>query len=80
MNIASLILRAKPDYLASLQKAVCFIPGSEVHAISHEQGQMIVTIEDTLDHACADALIKLAQLDHVMSITLAYEHSDINSD
>lgn len=76
MNIASLVLRAHPDRLAALQKSVCSIPGSEVHAVSREDGRMIITVEDTPDHACADALVKVQQLDHVMSITLAYEHSD----
>ena len=42
--------------------------------ISREDGRMIVTVEDML--SCADALMKLQQLDHVMSVTLAYEHSD----
>lgn len=76
MNIASLVLRAHPNRLAAIRKAVCAIPGSEVHAISSKDGQMIITVEDTPDHACADALVKVQQLDHVMSITLAYEHSE----
>ena len=79
MNIASLVLRAKLDQLADLQKAVCFIPGLEVHAVNNQNGRMIVTVEDTPDHACADALVKIQQLEHVMSITLAYEHSELDS-
>ena len=79
MNIASLVLRAQPDRLADLQKAVCSIPGSEVHAVNSNDGRMIVTVEDTPDHTCADALIKVQQLDHVMSIVLAYEHSESDS-
>lgn len=76
MNIASLVLRAHPDRMAALREAVCAIPGSEVHAISMNDGRMIVTLEDTPEHACADALAKVQQLDHVMSLTLAYEHSE----
>ncbi|MFA6062198.1 MAG: chaperone NapD [Gallionella sp.] len=74
MNIASLVLRAHPERLAAVQLAVCAIPGAEVHAVSHDDGRMIVTVEDML--SCADALMKLQQLDHVMSVTLAYEHSE----
>jgi len=76
MNIASLVLRAHPHQLAGIELAVCAIPGAEVHAISHEDGCMIVTAEDTPEQSCADTLMKLQQLDHVMSITLAYEQSD----
>ncbi len=76
MNIASLVLRAQPARLAELHRAVCTIPGSEIHAVSNEDGSMIVTVEDTPDHACTDALVKLQQLDHIMSITLAYEYSE----
>lgn len=79
MNIASLVLRAQPSRLADLQMAVCAIPGSEVHAISNKDGLMIVTVEDTPDHACADSLVKVQQLDHIMSITLAYEYSESDS-
>lgn len=76
MNIASLVLRAHSKRLAGVQLAVCAIPGAEVHAVSHDDGRMIVTVEDMPELSCADALIKLQQLDHVMSVTLAYEHSD----
>jgi nitrate reductase NapAB chaperone NapD len=74
MNIASLVLRAHPARLSDIQISVSNIPGAEVHAVSQEDGRMIVTVEDML--SCADALMKLQQLDHVMSVTLAYEHSD----
>ncbi len=74
MNIASLVLRAHPARLSDIQLSVSNIPGAEVHAVSREDGRMIVTVEDML--SCADALMKLQQLDHVMSVTLAYEHSD----
>lgn len=74
MNIASLVLRAHPERLSGIQLAVCAIPGAEVHAVSHDDGRMIVTVEDM--QSCADALMKLQQLDHVMSVTLAYEHSE----
>jgi nitrate reductase NapD len=74
MNIASLVLRAHPERLAAVQLAVCAIPGAEVHAVSQDDGRMIVTVEDML--SCADALMKLQQVDHVMSVTLAYEHSE----
>jgi len=74
MNIASLVLRAHPERLAGVQLAVSAIPGAEVHAVSHDDGRMIVTVEDM--QSCADALMKLQQLDHVMSVTLAYEHSE----
>ncbi len=74
MNIASLVLRAHPERLSGIQLAVSAIPGAEVHAVSHDDGRMIVTVEDML--SCADALMKLQQLDHVMSVTLAYEHSE----
>jgi nitrate reductase NapAB chaperone NapD len=79
MNLASLVLRAQPARLADLQIAVCSIPGSEVHAVSDKDGLMIVTVEDTPDHACADSLVKMQQLEHIMSITLAYEYSESNS-
>lgn len=76
MNIASLVLRAHQDQLVALQEAIRAIPGTEVHAVSNEDGRMIVTVEDTPTHACADALTRIQQLDHVMSFTLAYEHSE----
>lgn len=77
MNVASLVLRAHPHHVAGLRRALASIPGSEVHAV--ERGRVVVTVEDTPGHACADALLKVQQLDHVISLTLAYEHSESDS-
>lgn len=78
MNIASLVLRARPERIPVLRQEILSIPGSEIHAESGD-GRIIVTIEDTPGHDCAEALVKVQQLDHVISLTLAYEHCESES-
>lgn len=76
MNIASLVVRAKPEHFPELRTSLCAIPGVEVHAQCTETGRMIVTVEDCEGHAVADSIVAVNLSKHVLSITLAYEHTD----
>ena len=74
-NIASLVVRAKPERLAALRAAIEAIPAAEVHAVTND-GRMIVTVEDCRQLSASEALIRVQQLDHVICVTLAYEHCE----
>ena len=76
MNVASLVIRAQPTKMAALRDALLAIPGTEVHAETAD-GRMIVTLEDTPDQPVSEALTRVQQLEAVISLTLAYEHSEI---
>ncbi|MCE1242005.1 chaperone NapD [Oryzomicrobium sp.] len=75
MNLASLVVRAQPAKMAVLRDALLAIPGAEIHAET-EDGRMIVTVEETPEQTVSTALTRVQQLEPVICVTLAYEHSE----
>lgn len=78
MNLASLVVRAQPAKMAVLRDALLAIPGTEIHAET-EDGRMIVTLEDTPEQPVSAALTRVQQLEPVICVTLAYEHTEIEA-
>lgn len=76
MKIASLVLKVAPQDISSLSAEVLKIPGVEVHGASHEQGRLIVTVEDGPGHSMTDSLLAVSQAPQVLALTLAYEYTD----
>jgi nitrate reductase NapD len=74
-SLVSLVVRARPERMSSLKQAIEAIPAAEVHAIT-DDGRMVVTLEDCPAISTADALVRVQQLDHVICVTLAYEHCE----
>ncbi|THF61107.1 nitrate reductase [Pseudothauera nasutitermitis] len=76
MNIASLVVRAKPENFARLETQYRDIPGVEVHARCERGGHMVVTVEDGEGYATSDSILAVSTAEHVLSVTLAYEYTD----
>ncbi len=76
MNIASLVVKAKPEHFPELRKTLRAIPGVELHGESTETGQLIVTVEDGAGYSVTDSILAVNLSKHVLSITLAYEYTD----
>lgn len=75
MKIVSLVLKHLPEKVAEVQAAVEAVPGASV-AHDDGAGRMIALIEDGEGYAVSDSIIRIHQVPHVMSVTLAYEYSD----
>lgn len=76
MNIASLVVKAKPEYFPQLRTTLGAIPGVELHTDSPETGQLIVTVEDGDGYSVSDSILAVNLAEHVLSMTLAYEYTD----
>ncbi len=76
MNIASLVLRAKPADFALLKQQLEATPGAEVHGESIDNGRLIVTVEDGEGHAVTDSILAISLMPQVLSVTVAYEYTD----
>lgn len=76
MNIASLVVRARPEHFPELRERLGAIPGVEMHGECADSGRMIVTVEDGEGHSVADSIVAVNLCKHVLSITLAYEYTD----
>ncbi len=75
MNIASLVLRIRPETRAEAEAALHALPGVECHHMSAD-GHLIVTVEDVPGAAMSDTLIAVHRVPQVLAATLAYEHTD----
>ena len=75
MKIVSLVLKFLPPHAEAVRNGIAAVPGAAV-AHDHGDGRMIVLVEDGEGYAVSDAIIKVHQVPHIMSVTLAYEYSD----
>jgi len=75
MKIVSLVLKYFQEHSREVQLSVEAIDGASV-AHDHGDGRMIVLVEDGEGYAVSDSIIRVHQVAHVMSVTLAYEYSD----
>ncbi len=72
MNIAGVVIHARPEKLAGVEAQLLGLPGVEVHATA-EDGRMVVTVEDEAPRL-ADTVMGLQDVDGVLSASLIYHH------
>lgn len=75
MKIVSLVLKFLPEHATEVRAGVEAVAGASV-ATDTGDGKMIVVVEDGEGYSTADSIIKVHQVPHVMSVTLAYEYTD----
>jgi periplasmic nitrate reductase NapD len=75
MNISGVLVHAKPEQIAQLEKQLTKIPGLEVHAVT-ENGRMVVTIEQDNDKLIADTILNLHNYEGVLSAAMVYQYGD----
>lgn len=75
MNIASLVLRIRPETRREAEAALEALPGVECHHMS-DDGKLVVTVEDAPGAAMSDTLIAIHRVPQVLAATLAFEHTD----
>lgn len=72
MNIAGVLVHARPEKLAGVETQLIELPGVEIHA-STEDGRLVVTVEDDASRL-ADTVMGLQDVDGVLSTSLIYHH------
>lgn len=76
MNIASLVVKAKPEHFPELRETLRAIPGVELHGEATASGRLIVTVEDGEGVSVTDSILAVNLARHVLGVTLAYEYTD----
>lgn len=77
MNIAGVVVYARPNSGEELQTELTTLTGVEIHAVSDE-GKMVLTIENQHETDLADTLLEMQKLDGVLSASLVYHHNENN--
>lgn len=72
MNIAGVVIHARPEKLAGVEAQLLDLPGVEIHATA-EDGRMVVTVEDE-ESRMGDTVMSFHSVDGVLSASLIYHH------
>ncbi|MHA6268304.1 chaperone NapD [uncultured Aliiroseovarius sp.] len=72
MNICGCLVHTMPDMTETVITAIDATQGGEVHA--HQDGRIVVTVEDTPDMRASDQIMEMHQIPGVLTITLTYHH------
>ena len=72
MNICGCLVLAMPERTAEVAAAISRVEGCEVHG--HENGRVVVTVEDTADSQASEQIMALHQIPGVITLTLTYHH------
>ncbi|MGW8227983.1 MAG: chaperone NapD [Gammaproteobacteria bacterium] len=72
MNIAGVVIHARPEKLAGVEAQLLELPGVEIHATA-DDGRMVVTVEDE-ESRLGDTVMAFHNVDGVLSASLIYHH------
>jgi nitrate reductase NapD len=72
MNIAGVVIHARPEKLAGVEAKLLELPGVEIHATA-DDGRMVVTVEDE-ESRLGDTVMAFHNVDGVLSASLIYHH------
>ncbi len=72
MNIAGVVIHARPEKIERVEAQLIEFPGVEIHAAA-EDGRMVVTVEDEPSRM-GDTVMAFHNVDGVLSASLIYHH------
>jgi len=71
MNISGVLVRAFPENVDAVWKALTGLDGVEVHG-ANEDGRMVVTVERETEGQLADLLVRMQDVAGVLSASMIY--------
>ncbi|MEN8257319.1 MAG: chaperone NapD [Thermodesulfobacteriota bacterium] len=74
MNIAGVLVHARPEHEAEVETALAAIGGVEIHAKT-DDSRFVVTVEEQ-GHHLSDTLIELNHIKGVLSAAMVYQHAE----
>lgn len=82
MNLCSVVVHARPEKMSQVEHSLNELPGVEVHGGSHDEGKLIVTVEDEGSSSASDTMMGFNSVDGVISATLIYHYggNDLNEE
>ena len=71
MNISGVLVKAYPDNLVTIEKALSKMDGVEVHG-NNEDGRIVITVEDESANNISDTLVEIQDVPGVLSAAMIY--------
>jgi len=75
VNICGVLVHARPDKAGAIEAQLAELPGVEVYA-SSDSGRIVVTVEDVQASMAGDTLVRINNLDGVLSASIVYHHCE----
>ncbi len=73
MNISGIFVQTTPVQLEAVKARLLALPGVEVHG-EEEDGRLVVVIDEPSDRPSGEALMKIQNVEGVLSASLVYQH------
>ena len=74
-EIASILVRARPERLAEVESAIATMPGCEIHG-RDERGKLVVVVDAADAGSIGSTLTAIALAPHVLSAALVFHATD----
>jgi len=71
MNISGVLVKAYPQNLLSIEKALSTMQGVEVHG-NNDDGRIVITVEDDNANNISDTLVEIQGVHGVLSASMVY--------
>ena len=71
MNISGVLVKAYPENINTIEKAISQIDGVEVHG-NNEDGRIVVTVEQESANGISDTLVEIQDVPGVLSAAMIY--------
>jgi nitrate reductase NapD len=75
MNISGVIVRTRPEQHGDVRDRLLAIPGVQLH-LEGGGGRMVLTVEDGAGWSTEESLLKVHQVEGVVSASLVYQFND----
>ncbi|MBT6096664.1 MAG: chaperone NapD [Rhodospirillaceae bacterium] len=70
-NVCGVLVNARTENVAAVEAGLAELPGVEIHDHT-DNGNIIVTVEDTDQSSASDSLLAIHQIAGVLSASLVY--------
>ena len=77
MNISGVLVRSYPENIQSVWDELAIIEGVEVHG-SNDDGRMVVTVEQENAAQLSDLLVRMQDINGVLSTSMIYHQFEEN--
>ena len=75
MNIAGVLVHARPDKAPDVAAQLAALPGVEVHR-HNDDGRLVITVEEVDETTTGERLLAIQKLEGLLSASLVYHHFD----
>lgn len=75
MNIAGVLVHAKPGSADRVETLLAEVPGLEIHTRT-DDNRFVVTVEEVKNTFISETLIDINRLEGVLSAAMVYQHSE----